>query len=326
MADPSRSDLSRGYSVALIASFLLSMTAIFIRYLTEHYEMPPLVLAFWRDLFTVLTVLIALALLRPALLRVDRPRLAYLALYGLVLATFNILWTLSVALNGAAVATVLAYSSAAFTALLGWWLLNERLDWAKLLAIAVCLSGCALVAEALNPDAWGSNLGGILAGALTGLAYAGYSLMGRSASQRGLNPWTTVLYTFGFASLYLFALVPTIGPLLPDTINGSANLFWLDDSLRGWLILIALSAGPTIGGFGLYNLSLSYLPSSVANLVLTSEPAFTAIVAYLLLDERLGGTQIAGGLVLLSGVIFLRVYEDGLARRSARMQAEIAAD
>ena len=84
-------------------------------------------LAFWRDVFVTLTLLLVLGLLRPALLRVDRKYLCYLVLYGLVLAIFNSLWTLSVSLNGAAVSTVLAYCSAGFTALLGWWLLKERL-------------------------------------------------------------------------------------------------------------------------------------------------------------------------------------------------------
>jgi drug/metabolite transporter (DMT)-like permease len=50
------------------------------------------------------------------------------------------------------------------------------------------------------------------------------------------------------------------------------------------------------------------------------------VIAYLVLDERLGAMQIAGSLVLLSGVLFLRIHEGGLARRSARAQIEIAAD
>ncbi|MBE0697199.1 MAG: DMT family transporter, partial [Anaerolineaceae bacterium] len=185
---------ARGYTIALVAAAFLSTTAIFIRHLTQVYHLPPLVLAFWRDVFVSLTLLPVLGLLRPRLLRSGRKHLGYLALYGLVLAFFNIFWTLSVALNGAAVATVLVYCSAGFTALLGWWILKERLDWTRLLAVAVCLGGCVLVSGALDPAAWIANLGGILTGLLSGLAYAAYSLMGRSAAQRGLSPWTTLLY------------------------------------------------------------------------------------------------------------------------------------
>ena len=129
----SRSNITRGYTIGLLSALLLSTTAPFIRYLTQTYQVPPLVLAFWRDGLTVLTLLPVLVFLRPALLRGSRQHIPYLVAYGLLLAAFNSMWTISVALNGAAVATVLAYSSAGFTALLGWWLLKERLDWVKLL-------------------------------------------------------------------------------------------------------------------------------------------------------------------------------------------------
>ncbi len=287
----SSSHLTRGYTIALISAVILSTTAIFIRHLTQSYHVLPLVLAFWRDIFVTLTLLIVLGMGRPTLLRVTRPQLVFLVFYGLILSLFNTFWTLSVAKNGAAVATVLVYCSAAFTALLGWWILKERLDWAKLLAVVLCLGGCVLVADALNPSAWNSNIAGILTGVLSGLWYAVYSLMGRSASQRSLSPWTTLIYTFGFAAIYLlgFNLLP--GWILPGTAGKVSDFFVLKDSVSGWALLVTLAAGPTVLGFGLYNLSLVHLPSSVANLIATLEPASTAILAYVLLGERMHGIQ-----------------------------------
>ncbi|HLE14144.1 MAG TPA: DMT family transporter [Anaerolineales bacterium] len=308
-----RTRLTRGYTIGLISAAFLSTTAIFIRYLTLTYSLPPLVMAFWRDLFVALTLLPVLGLLRPHLLRVNRLHLYYLAGFGLVLAVFNSLWTLSVALNGASVATVLAYSSAGFTALLGWWLLKERLDGVKLLAVTLSLGGCVLVSGALNPAVWSTNLAGILTGVFSGLFYAIYTLMGRSAAQRGLNPWTTLFYTFSFATVFLlvFNLLP--GGLLPGAANQPGDLFWLGNAWSGWLVLFLLAAGPTVAGFGLYNVSLSYLPSSVVNLIATLEPAFTAVIAYFLFGERLTPVQVFGSLMILSGVVFLRIHEGRLA-------------
>ena len=311
-----RANLTRGYTFALISAAILATTAIFIRYLTQTYQLPALVLAFWRDGFVTLTLLLVLRWLQPHLLRVSRQHLGYLVTYGFVLALFNASWTESVALNGAALATVLVYCSAGFTALLGWWLLKERLDWIKLLAVAFSLGGCVLVADALNPAAWQTNLIGILTGILAGLGYAVYTLMGRSASQRGLNPWTSVVYTFGFAALFLLAFNLLPGEVLPGAAVRAADLFWLGDALEGWGILFLLAAGPTLLGFGLYNTSLSYLPSSVVNLIVTLEPPFTAIIAYFLLGERLTGMQIFGGLVILAGVVLLRVSEGWAMKRT----------
>jgi drug/metabolite transporter (DMT)-like permease len=299
---------ARGYTIAIIAAAFLSTTAVFIRHLTQVYHLPPLVLALWRDVFVALTLVPALALIRPALLKAGRVHLRYLALYGLVLAFFNIFWTLSVALNGAAAATVLVYCSAAFTALLGRWLLKERLDWTRLLAIAACLGGCVLVSGALDPAAWGTNLAGILTGLLSGLAYAFYSLMGRSAAQRGLSPWTTLLYTFAFAAGFLLLINLLPAGLIPGA-PGPAGLLWLGNAWLGWGVLFLLAAVPTVAGFGLYNVSLSHLPSSVANLVVSSEPAFTALFAYLVLGEILTPIQLAGSLLILAGVVFLRLVK-----------------
>lgn len=316
--------LTRGYAVALTSAIILSTTAIFISYLTKNYHIPALVLAFWRELFTALALLIALAALRPQLLRVTWPQLRYLFGYGVVLALFNALWTSSVAISGAAISTVLVYCSTGFTALLGWWLLGERMSWEKLVAVALCLGGCAFVAEALDLQIWRAHGGGLALGLLSGLGYAIYSLMGRSAAQRGLSPWSTLLFTFGIAAGIVLLINLLGGQLIPQAARTPSDLLWLGTSLPGWGTLALLAIGPTLLGFGLYNSSLGYLPASVANLIATLEPAFTALIAYFLLGERLSGTQIFGSLLILGGVVFLRIHESR-PRRSPADAAPLAA-
>jgi drug/metabolite transporter (DMT)-like permease len=78
----------------------------------------------------------------------------------------------------------------------------------------------------------------------------------------------------------------------------------------GWLILFILAGIPSVGGFGLYNVSLSLMPSSVVNLIVTTEPAFTALWAYFLLGERFTLVQVVGSLLIVTGVVFLRLWEN----------------
>jgi len=300
---------ARGYAAALGAAALLSTTAVFIRYLTLTYGLPALVLAFWRDVFTVATLAAVLALVRPALLRVERRHLGFLAAYGVMLAVFNAMWTLSVAYNGAAVATVIADCSAAFTVLLAWILLREALNWGKVIAVAMSITGCVLVADALDPAAWAINPIGIATGVMSALTYAGYGLMGRAASQRGLDPWTSLLYTFAFATVVLLGINLLPGEVVPGGAIEVGDMLWLGVAWVGWGVLFLLGAGPTVGGFGLYNVSLSLLPSSIANVIVTMEPAFTAVTAYIFLGERLTLTQGLGAVLVIGGVVFLRVYE-----------------
>jgi len=308
---------ARGYAFAVGAAAFLSTTAIFIRYLSTTYALPALVLALWRDIFLVACLIPIFAIAKPALLRVNRRHLPYLAIYGLVLALFNSLWTLSVALNGAAVATVLVYSCGAFSALLGRIFLKENLGLAKLAAVVLCLGGCALVAGVLGLGAWSGSLAGEGVGVAAGFSYALYSLFGRSAAERRIDPWTSLIYTFAFAALFLFAANCLPGSPLPGSAKKLGDLLWLGSSWTGWIVLLLLGAVPTVGGFGLLNVSLTILPSSVASLVVSLEPVFTSVTAYVVLGERLSAQQLAGGGLILAGVVVLHAFE-GRGRSAAR--------
>jgi drug/metabolite transporter (DMT)-like permease len=284
-----------------------STTAIFIRYLTQNYHIPPLVLAVWRDLILSIFLTLLFAIFWPKRLHPGRHNLVFLMFYGLIVSLFNSLWTISVALNGAAVSTVLAYSSAGFTAILGWRLLGEHLNFTKIIAVSLSLIGCVFVSGAYDLAAWQGNPIGIITGLCSGIAFAAYSLMGRSAAKRQIDPWTTLLYAFAFATVFL-ALYNILPLNLPAGL-ASTNLFWLGDQWLGWLILILLAIGPTLGGYGLYTVSLSYLPASVANLIATLEPVMTALLAFLLLGEVFTAPQFLGSAFIIGGVIILRISE-----------------
>jgi drug/metabolite transporter (DMT)-like permease len=299
---------ARGYLICLTATVFWSTTGVLIRYLTETFNLPSLVLAFWRDLFVALALLMMLGLFLPARLPAGRDNVKFFALYGLILAVFNSLWTVSVALNGAAVATVLAYGSAAFTALLGWKFLHESLGPVKVTAVVLSLAGCALVSGAFNLAAWQINPWSILIGLVSGLMFAFYSMMGKASSNRKIYPWTAMLYSFAVAAGFL-CLFNLAASALTGT-NPQANFFWLGDSALGWGVLVLLAVVPTVGGFGLYTVSLTYLPASVANLIATLEPAMTAVLAYFFLGEQLTPALLAGSGLILAGVVVLRLLED----------------
>ena len=291
---------SKGYIICVFATLAWSTTGVLIRYLTNQ-GLSPLVLAYWRDLFVAVGLAIGLALLNPVLLRPARGQGRFLLLYGLVVAVFNTTWTFSVRYNGAAVATVLAYSSPALTTLLSWRIYGERLGALKLGAIALSLAGCILVSGAHDPAAWGLNPLGILLGLLSGLMFAVYSLMGTETARRGLNSWNTLLYAFGFAAVFLLVVNLFASP--------ASDLLWLDASWTGWAVLFLLGVGPTIGGFGLYTYSLAFLPAGVANLIASMEPALTAAIAYVFLGEQMTAVQWLGCAMILISILSLRWRE-----------------
>lgn len=308
MSNPSSPALTRGYLAALGATVSWSVTTIFISVLTTRFGMPPLVLAFWRDLVVAVALLGALAVMSPPLLRLGRSRLAFFVLYGFVLAIFNMLWMASVDLNGAAIATVLAYSAPAFTALVSWRLWGERLDAPKIGALALSIVGCVFVSGAYQRAAWQINPAGILAGLSTGIVLAVYGLMGKSASNQGVNPWTVTCYTFAFATVFLLFVQRSDTILWLSRPLNTGPDGWREAAL-GWGTLVLLAIGPTISGYGLYTVSLTVLSASTAVLITTLEPVITAILAFFLLSEGLTAPQLLGGGLILVGVLLLRLGE-----------------
>ena len=298
---------TRGFLIAIVGTAIWSTTAIFIRYLNDAFGMPPMVVAFWRDLFVALALFCVFLLANRNLFQLGKTHIRFMLGYGLILAIFNSLWTISVKMNGAAVATVLIYSSAAFTAVYERLFLGARLGWWKTLVISLSLLGCVLVAGVHDPVAWQLNPWGFVVGLLSGIGFTAYSLLGKKSAGKGINPWTALLYSFAIASMFLLAF-----NFLPDRTTNLPvidRLLWLGDSLWGWMVLILLAIGPSIGGYGLYTLSLSYLSASTANLIATLEPSMTAVLAYLFLGERFTFAQIIGSLLILVSVAILRLRE-----------------
>ena len=309
---------SQGFLIGIASAVVLSFTGILIRMVSQDYQLPALIIAFWRDFLVVFCALPIFLILKFERLKIQKQDLGFLLAFGIALACFNIAWTFAVTLSGAAIATVLVYSSAGFTALLGHYLLNESLGFKKLVSVILCLLGCVLVSGATDLVAWHVNALGIISGIFSGLLYAVYSLMGRKATGRGINPWTTLFYAFLFAAAIL--LIINLLPLnfIPGTASSPLDLFYLGRQWRGWLLLLLLAGGPTLIGFGLYNMSLVLLPSSTANLILTLEPVLTAITAYFLLGERLTTTELIGSGMILIALILLRT------KRSKRLSKMIA--
>jgi len=316
-----------GFLIAIASAILLAFTAIIIRMLTEDYHMPTFVLAFWRAALVALVLLPVLLLFKPQWAKLQLSQVPYYAGYGLLLALFNSLWTLSIALNGASVATILSYCSVGFTVILGWWLYQERLTLREFAVIALSLAGCYLVSQGEGGSGHALTLLGLSVGIITGVGSSLYALGGRVATERRYPVWNTILYVFGFSALYqlVFNLLLTLFPL-PFFASMTGDLLFLSQGTEGiqwraWWLLLLLSAGPTLMGFGLYNLSLKSLPLAIANVILSLELVFTAIIAFFMLNERMLPVQWLGSGLVMVGVLLL-----GWRRKAKAIKLPTAAD
>lgn len=69
------------------------------------------------------------------------------------------------------------------------------------------------------------------------------------------------------------------------------------------LAIVYLGAVVTIGAYGLYNYGVSRTKASTASAYINLIPAFTIILAFILLGEKLNGAQVSAVFVVFAGVI-----------------------
>lgn len=290
----------RAQSLLLVVAATLcwSTSGFFITVVVRNSNLTAVALAFWRDLATFLTLFVALLIVRPALLRVRRRDVPWLAAMGAIsIGFFHVAWNSAVLLIGASITTVFQGNSPLIVAILAWLLWRERLTGRKWAAILLGVAGTVLIAglPGLGGAPGAGNIHITPAGLLLGLgvagAYATLTLFGKKLVG-DYNSWTVLAYTFGFAALALLPL--QIGRPLPGPISPAF--------LIPFAALVLLT---TVGGFGLYTLGLRGLNASTAAIVGTAEIPFAAILAYLLLGERLTLAQVIGSIMVAAGVIII---------------------
>ncbi len=297
---------------ALLATLCWSSTGIFIDALYTNYALTPVEISAWRAIFVAPAVGLWLAWRHPGGLRLSRKEAPFYFWYGLIgIALFNLVWSVSVEINKAAVATTLIFSAPVFVALGARLLWGDRVRLTQAGAIVINLLGCALVAGVYNPAALLNSPLGMLVGLASGMSFAASTLFGKAAARAGKrNSASIIFYTFAFAALCL---------VLFGLATEGGRLFLLPLDGVGWLLLATLSLGPTLAGYAFFNLSLQYLPAGVVSLLNTLEPPITALIALLLLGRVMNGWQWLGTGLIIGGVLIMQTATFGRSHSATKI-------
>jgi drug/metabolite transporter (DMT)-like permease len=270
----------------------------------------PATAAFYRCLLA-LPLLIVLAVLERRR-RGPRPAAAHRGalVAGLCLAVDLVLWNHAIADVGAGVATVLGNLQVLFVAFAAWALFGERPARRFLVFLPIVMVGVVLVSGMVGGGGGGTHpLAGIGYGLGTSVSYAVFLLILRQSSAstpHAAGPLCEL--TAGAA----------FGALLLGLVFGGLQLRIGWPSF-GWLLLLALLS-QTLGWL-LITSSLPRLPASISSLMLLLQPAAAMLLAYVVLAERPTLIQIAGAMVVCTGVLAISVTTSQRRARPADMSA-----
>jgi drug/metabolite transporter (DMT)-like permease len=275
----------------LLATACWGTSGVFITLILASREVSVLAPAFWRALSTFLVLLVGLRLLRPAWLQVKRGDLVWFGMLGVSISVMQLLWSVAVLLNGAAVATVQQAAMPAIVAVAAWLLWREPLTGRKILAILLTFVGTAFVSGVNVLGQADLSPSGFLAGLGLATVYAGWNIMIKKV-RRGHNPFTTLTYQFGFGALVLLPF--QFFTPQPQSLPASVLLHF-----------VGLVGVATIGGFSIYAAAVGRLEASVATVLAMAEIPIVAVYAYILLGEGMAIDQILGAVLVGAGVLML---------------------
>ena len=207
---------------------------------------------------------------------------------GLFFAGDLALWSTGVVMSGATNPTLLANTAPVWVGLGALIFFQERLSARFWMGLMVAMGGAVLILglDALRAAAVGL---GTLLGLMAAIFYGGYFLITQSGRKR-LNSLTYTWLTTLSASLAL--LVLSIG--LGHSLTGYSAFSYLN--------FLALGVVVQVFGWLAINYSQGYLPASIVAPTMLAQPVVTALLAVLLLGERLSFWQILGGATVLIGV------------------------
>lgn len=278
--------LSRPVLFALAGAFTIAFSGILVRLA----EVSPETAAFFRCFFA-LPALGALAWRERRRLGPRPPERAKLWAAGILFAADLVFWHHSIENVGAGLATVLGNLQVVLVAYVAWAVLGERPEARVLVAVPVVLTGVVLIAGVLEEGAYGEDPAlGVLYGALTSMAYAGFILLLRQANAGPSRPAGPLLEATAVACL---------GCLAYGVLSGTLDAVPPGEAIA-WLVVLALTS--QVLGWMLISVSLPRLAAALASVLLLVQPVGAVLLAALLVDEEPSALQLGGVAVVLLGV------------------------
>lgn len=267
----------------------ISFSAIFVRY----SQAPSVVTAAYRLLWTVALMAPVVFLSGPRreeLFSTDKKTALLCAVSGIFLALHFVLWFESLRHTSVASSTTIVCTEVIWVALGFCIFLGGKLSAKAVLAIVITLAGSMLIAWS-DSASEGNHLYGDFLALLAAIVVAVYTLIGRVAR----TTTSTTIYTF---IVYLFSAVT----LVLITLFQGCSLTGYGAS--GIVVGLLLAVFSTILGHSIFSWCLKFLSPTFVSASKLCEPVVAALFAVFLFGEIPGILQIAGGLVILGGVLY----------------------
>lgn len=274
------------YIFVIIGVLSVSTSAIFVKFSTA----PSGVIAFYRLFFTVLIMLpIYLIKYVKELRNMTKKDYILSTIAGVFLAFHFILWFESLDYTSVASSTVLVTLQPLFSFFGTYLLFKDPISAKTIFSAVVAISGSVMISWGdfyLNEKALIGDILALIACALI----TAYLLIGQAVRKRiSVVSYTFVVYFMSTVALLLYVMIKK-EPLYPYPTTD-------------WIYFLLLAIFPNLLGHSLFNLALKWVSTNIISMAILFEPVGAAILAFILIGEKLIWTQWVGGFIVISGLI-----------------------
>jgi drug/metabolite transporter, DME family len=301
---PARQHSARGYFAIAAAAFCWGVSATLGRAAFTGRLLPgrptlapvdPLILSQTRVTFAFLVFLAVLLGRRGGRrLRLPGPDFGRMLLLGVLgVAASNYFYYLAIARTNVAIAIMVQYTAPVWVVCYMAVRRLQRPTLSRLAAVALVVTGIALVIGGFGRNGQPLDRMGLLAALLTAFSFAFYNVGAHSLLGR-YDHWMVLLYMTGSASLFWIVVNPP-WKVLAEHYSGEQ-----------WLFLLLFSVVSLLVPFSLYIVGLGYLDPTRAVVVSCLEPVFSVVIAALVLHELVHPRQMFGMILVLVAIVVVQ--------------------
>lgn len=274
------------YAAVVIGVISVSTSAVLVKLADQA---PAAIIANYRLLFAVLIMSpVVLLKYRDEFRLVEKRDWIFSILAGIFLALHFILWFESLNYTSVASSVVLVTLQPIFAFLGTYFFFKERFSPGAIISMLIALLGSFIISWGDFQISGMALLGDILAlfGAITVTVYF---LFGQRV-RRNVSLMTYTFLVYGASSITLLLY------------NLAVQNPFFGYPANHWGLFLALAIVPTFFGHTLFNWALKWLSTSTISMGIVFEPVGATILAYLLLNEKVTGSQLLGGTIVIFGL------------------------
>ena len=225
----------------------------------------------------------------------DLPYFLILGFIGVAGVQYSYYYTISKIHVGPAV--LIQYLSPMWVALYAFIFQKEPFTKGKIIALLLAVLGCYCTVGGYRVDLLKLNRIGIVSGLISSFFFSFYALYGEKGLKK-YDPWTLLLYGFGFGAVFYWILISPI-----KILNQGY-------SFEVWMAFLFIAIFSTLIPFGLYFKGMERVRATRASITATWEPVVAGITAYFVLGEILFPLQVLGGIGVIIAVVLLQMANE----------------